>query len=105
MNAINQRLQHQIEVAYKALISVNTLSAEEREQVFGTLAKISDLPPEQWPADRICLWRPQKALYLLKATDQLRVFFTRAADGALTIEDLVMQEHLDKYAGSESAQG
>jgi len=103
MNTLNQHAE-QIEVDPGALISMGTLTAEERSQVLGTLNRLATLPPEQWPTDHVHLWRPEKALYVLEATDQLRVFFRRANEGTLTIQHLVMQDTLDYYFPARSAQ-
>jgi hypothetical protein len=84
-------------VAPSALISMSTLSDSERAHVLQTLAHLATLPPEQWPADKVHLRRSQESVYLLEATDQLRVFFRRDRESTLTIIDLVMQEALDLY--------
>jgi hypothetical protein len=105
MNALNHQPAEKVFIAHSALIGMNSLSPDERNHILETLARLADLPPEQWPGDHVHLRRPQSALYILDATDQLRVFFRRGSDGTLTIEDLVLQETLDRYFSAPSVQG
>jgi hypothetical protein len=84
-----------VAVGHSALISMNTLSESERTHVLQTLAQLAPRPPEQWPTDTVHLRHRQESLYMLDATDQLRVFFRRGKDGTITILNLVMQETLD----------
>src|ERR1700722_8551354 len=84
-------------VGHSALISMSILSDSERAHVLQSLAQLATLPPEQCPADTVHLRNRQEALYMLAATDQLRVFFRREEDGTLTIFNLAMQEALDLW--------
>jgi hypothetical protein len=86
-----------VEVAGSAFISMSMLPNGVRAHILTTLARLATLPVEQWPADQVRPHRRIAALYILHATDQLRVFFRRHPDGKITIEDLVQQETLDRY--------
>jgi hypothetical protein len=84
-----------VAIGHSALISMSTLSESERVHVLRTLARLAALPPAQWPTDTVHLRQRQESLYMLDATDQLRVFFRRGKDDTITILSLVMQETLD----------
>jgi hypothetical protein len=104
MNLTSNHLpMEKVVVGHSALISMNTLSDDERAHVLHTLAQLAALPPEKWPTDTVHLRHRQEWLYMLDATDQLRVFFRRDKDGTLTIFNLAMQEALDLY-GSNTPQ-
>ncbi len=76
---------------------MSQITEEERARVLQTLAALATASSEQWPTDKVHLRVPQKAIYMLDATEQLRVFFRRENDGTLTIVDLAFQEMLDRY--------
>jgi hypothetical protein len=96
----NHLPKEKVVVGHGALISMSTLSDSERAHVLQTLAQLATLPPEQWPTDTVHLRHRQEALYMLDATDQLRVFFRREKDGTLTIFNLAMQEALDLHVSN-----
>jgi len=101
MNLTSNHLpKEQVVVGRGALISMSTLSDSERAQVLQTLAQLATLPPEQWPTDTVHLRHRQDSLYMLDATEKLRVFFRREPDGTLTIFRLAMQESLDLNASN-----
>jgi hypothetical protein len=85
-----------------ALIAMSMLPNDVRAHILNTLAKLAVLPVEEWPADQVRRHHRIDALYILHATDQLRVFFRRNQDGKLTIENLVQQETLDRYFSHNS---
>jgi hypothetical protein len=98
MNLTSNHLpMEKVVVGASALISMNTLSDSERAHVLETLARLATLPPEEWPTDTVHLRNRQECLYMLDATDQLRVFFRRDKNGTLTIFRLAMQEALDLF--------
>ncbi len=65
-----------------------------------TLEHLASQPPEQWSGEKVHLRSRKDSLYMLDATDQLRVFFRRDKDGTLTIFNLAMQEALDLYVAN-----
>ena len=98
MNQTNQVLApDKVEVAHTALVGMSQISEEERSRVMQTLAALATVSPEEWPTDKVHLRVPQKSIYVLDATAQLRVFFRREKDGTLTIVSLALQEMLDRY--------
>jgi hypothetical protein len=89
-------------VAASALIAMSMLPNDVRTHILTTLAKLATLPVEQWPADQVRRHHRIDGLYVLHATEQLRVFFRRHPDGKITIENLVQQETLDRYFSHNS---
>ena len=76
---------------------MSMLPNDLRTHILTTLAQLATLPVDQWPADQVRPHRRIKALYILYAPDEVRVFFRMHPEGKLTIESLVRQETLDRY--------
>ncbi len=99
MNQINQTLaQDKVVVSHSALIGMSQISEEDRSRILRTLAALATASPEEWPADKVHPRVPAKAIFMLDANEDLRVFFRREPDGTLTLFDLAYQENLDRYA-------
>jgi hypothetical protein len=94
-----------VTVDYGALISMHAMSDEVREFVLQSLNKLSSLPPEKWPADKVRRHWSIKQMYILSAPDDLRIFFRRTEDGKIAIAHIVRQETLDLYLSGNSIQG
>jgi hypothetical protein len=88
-----------------ALIAMYALPDDVRESVLHTLNDLSAVPPHQWPADKVRPHWSVRQRYILKAPDDLRIFFRRAEDGKIAIANIMRQETLDLYSNGNSTQG
>jgi hypothetical protein len=91
-----------VTVEYGALISMHGLPERLRRHVLHVLAELTEVPPEQWPADTVHLRRKRDAVYVLDADPELRVFFKREKDGRIIVVDLVNQTNLDRYSAENA---
>ncbi|HYT87135.1 MAG TPA: hypothetical protein VEL76_00315 [Gemmataceae bacterium] len=86
-----------VSVHQRAWIAVDALQPSERDTLFQTLERLSTLPPAEWPQPGPRLLKPESALYSLRVTPDLHVFFSVTGPNHLEIEDLVRPETLELH--------
>ena len=80
-----------------AVISWNTLPGSRRQELLEKFEGLTSCPSDQWPKEEVVSLNLVRAVYLLRASDGLRVFFHRETDGRITILDIALQEMLERY--------
>jgi hypothetical protein len=86
-----------VQVDRRALTALNALPGPEQARVLESLATLATQPADRWPEGEVQRLAAPDPLYMLKATDELRVIFRRGEHGAITILDLVLRETLERY--------
>ncbi len=86
----------------RARWTLEELPASEQKEIRAAVNSLVNLPPDRWPSDRVHLIDPVKARYMLLATPDWRVFFTRSTLGEIEITVIMHEETIRAFHSAES---
>jgi hypothetical protein len=89
----------------RAFSAYHNLSPAERKAIDRSIARLVDLPEEQWPKAGAVRLKSAEPLYMLRVDASLRAIVRPGEDGEPELLDLVRHETLELYFKAAHSSG
>jgi hypothetical protein len=84
-----------LNVHRRAWFALQQLDAADQQAIMDAAESLRNLPPDEWPADRVQALNVEKGRYLLNAGSDWRALLLRSPSGELEIADVMPRERLE----------
>jgi hypothetical protein len=84
-----------------AQVAMDGLTPADRHSLDEAIDRLSQVPPEHWPADLAVQLDDEQPLYLLSFTPDLRAFIVPREDGTVEVQHIVHRQTLDWFRPTE----
>jgi hypothetical protein len=99
------RLEPKVVVNPRARIALSSLSESDQLAVMRAAERLQGRDPATWPRDEVRRLSPDKSVYLLRASPDLRAFIRILDSGRMELFDIVREETLQLFLERQPAAG
>jgi len=96
---------YKVQIHPRARTALASLSERDRQAVLAAAGALQAYDPISWPQDKVSRLSPDKPVYLLRASPDLRAFIRTLEPGGIELFDIVREETLRLFLERQRAAG